>query len=523
MSSKPSMLKGLSDYISRNTRFDPSQIRLENHKESTTDVPIRVKRSHGIKYEMSRQRIKGPLPEGVRAVDPAQFESTMMDYADRNKAELPEMARAWMDADGVVLTETPPNKKFLKYREPIGTEELCEDCAGRGVNTCKPCGGHGKTPCRNCGGYGNVTCLQCNGTRRLRCYDCHSGYRTVNGRQERCLTCLGNGYRHCHDCDYLGKVRCQSCSGSGEWVCGGCHGRGKVNCGGCDATGLISEVVDLDCAIEGRYQVYGGNYPDTEVEEFVKSKFTVQLAAKFAILEPADFRYEAGVIERTFQGHMPVGTLTFKLNSKDFLIHNYGPEAEVFDYKDLANELLNQDLADLKRKSSYSALYSFPKLTGLFEAAGLFLKSELNQVIGLGAATDQKVPRSLLKGAMSQEAIDDSWRAINKAFDILLEGCLILPSVPVWLVATAAMAIAPMFLPDWGNAILAGLFLGVSALGYGLLRLITRYRFKRYVGTNMFDSLVKSNRFKVANKMYITVTLAILTGLYIQDWVPIFR
>lgn len=523
MSSKPSMTKGLAEYIAGKTRFNPDQVPLEGKAETVTDVTLKIQRSSSIKYQMVRESRKGPLPSNIRRADPAHFTQILMEFADKNKAELPQLAQKWLNESGSHFQDVPAGKSFLKYREPIGAEDYCESCGGHGKNQCHHCGGRGETKCRNCNGWGKLNCGVCSGTKQVRCSSCTGGYRMENGRQVQCAMCYGRGYRNCDDCDFAGKVTCRRCGGSGDLVCGGCHGSGSINCQSCDATGLVCEILDLECVVTEKNLMASQGAPDREVDAFIANKVSVNLAARLASMKAAKMDYHGGVIDRLFIGAMPVGTLTFRLNGKDFLIHGYGPQGEVFDYKDLANELLKQDLVNLKRAATYSAIYSPFKLAALFKAAQFFVKSEINALIALAAATDQSLLRSQIKGAMSQAAIDDSWRAINKAFDILLEGCLLLPSIPVWVAAIAATMLAPSYITASTNGILALVFLATAAFGYFVLRSITHYRFSVNFGSMMHDSLAKSNRFKVANRMYITVTLTLLAALYIQDMVPIFQ
>lgn len=511
----------LSEYIRKKTRFKPESIAFRNIEETHSLVSLSSRRTHKIQYEIVKKNVTGHLDQNIRRIRPEDFKSYLSKLAEQNIAELPQMAQAWCEVEGRVYEAEPKGQRFLKYRELIGWESNCNKCNGHGKYSCANCSGSGSISCRACSGRGRINCYSCNGRKRLTCYDCNGGYRYVNGQRQRCNTCQGAGERVCYSCEHDGKIKCVQCY-QGLITCAPCGGSGLQNCNRCDATGILSELADLDCEVTEQTYISSAHPPDLEVDEFIHKKMDVSLTAKFATMLPSSFSYQDFSILREFNGNMPVGTLKFSLNEKKYLIHDYGLEGAIFDYKNLLNELLGQDLVKLKEASKYSAIYSSSKMASLFIAARNFSSSSLNLEIALAAARMTPVSRDQLKGAMSQESIDDSYKAIDKAFDILLEGCLILPSIPVWIIAIIFTIFANRFDFRLGNLELCIIFIVTTLIGYGLIRAIARYRFIKHVSKDVYLQLATSGRFKVANRLYFTVSLSLLAILYIQDLIPVF-
>jgi len=77
-------------------------------------------------------------------------------------------------------------------------------------------GEYAETTCPVCSSYGEVDCEYCQ-DGGITCEDCEGeGSIEVDGYQERCETCDGDGEIKCEDCGGTGQVECPGCDGSGE-------------------------------------------------------------------------------------------------------------------------------------------------------------------------------------------------------------------------------------------------------------------------------------------------------------------
>jgi len=77
-------------------------------------------------------------------------------------------------------------------------------------------GEYAETTCPACGSYGEVDCEYCQ-EGGITCEDCEGeGSIEVDGYQERCETCDGDGEIKCEDCGGTGQVECPTCEGTGE-------------------------------------------------------------------------------------------------------------------------------------------------------------------------------------------------------------------------------------------------------------------------------------------------------------------
>ncbi|MDZ7778436.1 MAG: hypothetical protein U5R14_00675 [Gemmatimonadota bacterium] len=469
---------------------------------SREELPVRVVVRHDARLAVSSRREPGPLPEDVRDVGtPEELQSALQARLREAEEQVGPRLDTWVAEEAADYRARPTPEDCLAEQPALGSQEVCDSCAGRGEVACGSCAGNGWTTCQVCEGRGRNPCDACGGAATLECSSCDgSGEETRVSHPERfdgtkwvkervvervpCTTCGGSGSVACHCGD--GWLTCTDCD-DGRVECGICGGSGAVACEPCDATGAVHSHGRVECSVERDVEVEVESDDDRDRETLVDEVPFDELGR----LAGGDYGVRLDRVRRegprailAYVASVPVEVGEADLGARAIRVRAYGPGREVFDYQNLVGSLLEPDLARLE--SCLRTRGRGRRGRSLLEATRRFFSSELNDRI---AEAPPRAVHRLLEGRESGRSGGVFRKALERApglFDAgstdageasrsLLERCLEVGMITPAYLERASAAVGKALPRLYRPLVLPGL-LAIVAGAVGVLFLVGRVR-----------------------------------------------
>ncbi len=406
-------------------------------------------------------------------------------------------------------------ERCLMERPSPGFEETCGECRGRCRVTCPRCNGQQRVQCEGCRGSGTVSCQNCGGHGSTTCNACHGqGYiekrelemnygdrqSTMNQPRELvhrvpCGTCGAQGRIPCTVCSN-GLVTCPGCGGNKIVNCPRCGAAGTVPCSGCDATGRVhhtgwvkgevtrTRTVDLSNASAEDHRTFLERIPFEQIGALADAG-GVRLGA----------RPRTGLqLKLYYSATAPVDRIKATAAGASITISAYGPDREIFDYRNLAGRLLEPDLATLERLLVDRSVLRPGALASAALGDGVrrFLASEINVSIAEGGKDFDTL---VGLGWLTRSYIERAAAASSKAAPSLY-GPVILPlalwltlaiSVIFWVVRTnSTLSRFAREYVTWNPDERFYLMMALTAIGWAIVELRANAVLASILGANIY-------------------------------------
>ncbi len=389
------------------TRFDRSS--LSRGPERSHAVEGNATWNFVPEFHIERVEGAGGLPGGVNTFSaPGQAEGAAQTARGTAQARLPQKLGGWADAAGSDNSALRASDCF-DGPQTFGAGIPCASCSGQGRTRCVGCGGRGrsrclscsgsrKANCRKCGGSGTEACGTCGGMGRQTQYVTKQVWDGFNNRYvsqsatetTNCSACLGRGTRTCFTCSGARTVTCWGCGGAGDVHCGQCGASGYVNCSSCGATGTRHRYWKVWCSVSS---TFGTNVADEnpEIVSRLRSCSLDQLRG-IATVRQGETSASSTSARRNYSFSCQVCEMIIEVGeNRAVRLVGYGDDAKVFDYKNIVEVLLEEDLKRLEQAVKQSSRISVRPERALVEAVQLCLLSEANAQIGEGPDGAQRL------------------------------------------------------------------------------------------------------------------------------------
>lgn len=462
-------------HIAPVTRFDGEDLHeAEAEKVFQVSQTLTLDQSVGLSKEV---RVgPGRLPAGVDKVDNrASLDAELDARLARATQEAPQAIQDWGRANagsyrrlmpGAQAFLSAPGAAGFQYRcvNCHGDKQVdCSACDGKGTKDCVPCSHSGRVKCQSC--YGNkfkpCTAYPCNGRGRWTDHETTSVWSEAEGRylsvsvdvDHSCTLCSGSGKVSCHECDIYGEVKCGYCNGAGHTRCTICDGSGHRDCQACNATGIQHVRGTLVATVEHAERL-DIHTEDTALRQLIETNLSAEQLPSFGGLDSATIQTQGMRLRAVHQLHVDVHEAHLKAGAETFVLHGFGPQVQVFDFKNIAGHLLEEDLQKLEQGLSGTSRWRRQRGTGLLNITADFLRSELNMLIAERATSQNESPeeasaavQAQFGGLVSASYIARANQALKGAISRLYGAELFEPAAS--LCALAALLTAVSFVLGW--------------------------------------------------------------------------
>jgi hypothetical protein len=457
------------------TRFDAESLNeLEAEKAFAASLTLTLDQAVSLSKQMGTW--PGGLPAGVdKVANRAELDAELDVRLNRATHEAPQAAQAWAQANaGTYRRLMPGINAFLSAPGSVGFQHRCVNCDGDKQVKCTACSGKGRSDCARCTHSGRIDCYQCRGNKTMRCtaypcngrgrwteYENQSVWSEAEGRHHTvsvitdhsCTVCSGSGQVTCYQCEYDGKVRCPDCSGDGYIWCRICGRTGHVDCTGCAVTGIqhVRGTIKATVQPAERIEIHTDN---AELRQLLATRLSPDELPGFGGLDQATIQTQGMHLRTTHQLHVDVREAHFHVGADTFVLHGFGPEVRVFDFKNIAGRLLEEDLQTLEQGLSGTSRWRRQRGGGLLNHTADFLRSELNMLIAEQVAANRDAPEEAnaavqahFGGLVDASYIARANRALQGAITRLYGAELFEPAVS--LCGLAALLTILSFLLGW--------------------------------------------------------------------------
>jgi hypothetical protein len=449
------MSRRVGEFVERLMHFDKDQIRLLSCTDGA--IPIHVVQTYEAEFGTSDEEGPGALPaDSARVSGPAELAAELAAMTARAEEAAADRLADWDEAQGSDPCAAPQVGDVFTRANPVGYDTACGDCKGAGQHTCGACDASGTLTCENCGGTGQTSCRSCQGRRETVCSACggHGGtnrqveragwnsatnQRTVTYEAvwEACSRCSGSRTTTCSGCHGSGRTNCAHCLGAGSKTCERCNGQGSNTCARCRGQGELHRIGSVSCKIGASLSVE----LETEVDEIRSDLASLRDVDRILSLVE-DYETESTVDDLVLRRHLwadiAVASADFEVGERRLTIHGYGPDCEIFDYRDIGGALLSDDVEMLESALS--------KRRGLLPALAQVLRSEAHVEIARHSVPSAKRRSAALgelsnrlQGFASSDHIARVSAAVRKGLSRAYRGRLL--RGPVFLLATPLLAL----------------------------------------------------------------------------------
>jgi hypothetical protein len=422
------------------------------------------------------------------------------------RAECDDALRTWVaQSPHAYRRILPADAVFRQPPGSFGIEFTCQSCYGKCQVACTTCTGGGQVACTLCEGSGTTMCNKCAGTTRLKCLSCNgSGHTTEQVNEQRwdpasnayvtyrapvnrpCLTCSGAGERHCTSCVF-GQAQCVACSGKRTVSCATCDGAGCFSCKACEATGVQHEWATVAATVSSEQELTFGKV-DLALELLIRERIAVQDLPSYGAFLEAHHIADQMALGSRYELRIDAIYARLHAATRHFSIYALGPDAQVFDFVNIAGHLLEDDLVTLEQALAPVSVWSRQHDAALRNALKLFVASELNLLIAeqaggqhsdaqLAAASVEKHFRNMVDAAYVQRA----GVALREGFDALYSANLVRPAL--WIAGGAGLLAALVYTfgpAHYGVLKCMGWALAGSALAWAGAEMLALHRIMRF-------------------------------------------
>lgn len=458
-------------------------------------------------------------------------------------AEVPTRTSTWAALDNDEYRRLLPSHPFLSgFKESYGYEYSCNSCSGNGKVKCNICDGHRRKSCDMCDGTGRERCPSCNGDGRKRCNTCKgqgSGLRweyvtewdstksmNVSVQKQVYHSCnCTMGYDNCNICRTAGKVECSKCRGSKSIPCDRCNRTGKTNCGDCAATGRRHKMGYLGCQVSTD-ETLELHHPEATAVAQIKPRLTIPELTKHARLTSVRHQADGARVISVYQTDMLVTKASLSAAGLEFSIFGFGPEAEIFDYQNIAGKLLEADVEALDAAIAGSSAWRIRGGDAVLKAASVFVESELNLLIAesvtqapSGAAA--LIPASVeskFKGLVDESYITRASTVFNRALGRIYQPQMAEPGL--YCTGIAVLSTAASYGFSWPNrAVALPLGLTIGAVSWIGVEFATRWRIrKHFPGTSGARMLAQIDATGLPARLRGIALGAAVAGSFVAMW-----
>lgn len=427
------LLTKIGDFVEPLTRFDRGHLTLESSQHVNVDIAAR--QVFRVFFETTRSEGNGGLPQGVTlTADAAAMALANEGQLAASRAAVAGRLSAWAAEHGETPTARPTVGDCFTPLPAVGHVETCAPCQGAGriacslceaagTLTCEACEGRGNIPCKTCNATGEVTCAACKGMRTIithrerKVYDEESNSHRIEHVQETvtCGSCSGTGITRCGKCSGRTMIVCATCHGQKTIPCKQCQGSGYSRCEACGGEGRRHFMAEISCAIRETFET-AVHTPDPETAAVLKGLDSIDKVLGLAASHRSTAETSADTLRRDTTATTPVTTVTVVAGGSRAQVRGFGPQQDVFDYRNIAGMLLSDDLGVLEAALPDTGLLP-PRVTeALYGSLATVLASEANVAIAEDAAKkDQTGIASRFRGVVTIDYIARAGAAMKKA------------------------------------------------------------------------------------------------------------
>jgi len=353
-------------FIEPLTRFDASHVRLSSCAQAM--LAVDVTQTFAVAIGITEDEGVGALPGDCEKVSGPGALTARLEAIQRQCERISaEQLAGWDEAHGADPHAAVSVGDVFTAARPVGCQTACGACGGEGKRECGPCHGKGKTKCQHCGATGKVMCSTCYGKREVACSRCGGrgqmsrqvekyGWNSATNQKtvtyetvyESCPGCSGRKTQPCTACNQSGRKQCGFCMGDGAQTCAACRGAGSTTCATCAGHGKLHRKGVVSCKVTPSVSVAA----DTGDRQILSDLSGVREVGQVIALAR---RYEIETaltprsLARTIRAAVPVARADFMVSDRPLTIYGYGPDQEIFDYRDIGGALLSGDVEALEQ------------------------------------------------------------------------------------------------------------------------------------------------------------------------------
>jgi hypothetical protein len=253
--------------------------------------------------------------------------------------------------------------------------------------------------------------------RERKVYDEESNSHRIEHVQETvtCGSCSGTGITRCGKCSGRTTIVCATCHGQKTIPCKQCQGSGYSRCEACGGEGRRHFMAEISCAIRETFET-AVRTPDPETAAVLKGLDSIDKVLGLAASHRSTAETSADTLRRDTTATTPVTTVTVVAGGSRAQVRGFGPQQDVFDYRNIAGMLLSDDLGVLEAALPDTRLLP-PRVTeALYGSLATVLASEANVAIAEDATKkDQTGIASRFRGVVTIDYIARAGAAMKKA------------------------------------------------------------------------------------------------------------
>ncbi len=427
------LLTKIGDFVEPLTRFDRGHLTLESSQH--VNVAVIARQVFRVVFETVRSEGNGALPEGAMQVaDAAALGLECERQLAASRATVRARLAAWTTEHGEAPRERPSVNDCFTQLARVGHVETCAPCQGAGriacslcqaagTLTCEACEGRGSHPCKTCKATGEITCPTCKGMRTVvtqkerRVYVEETSSHRIEHVQETatCGACNGVGVIKCGKCGGRTTIVCAACQGQKTITCAQCGESGYLRCETCGGEGRRHFTAQLSCSIRETFEA-AARSADPETAGVLKGLSGIDQVIGLAATHRSIAEISGDTLRRETTAVTPVTTVMVEVGGKRTQVRAFGPQQDVFDYRNIAGMLLSDDLVVLEEALQTTRLMPPRVHDALHASLATVLASEVNASIAEGAAKkDRSGIAEALKGVVTADYVAQAGAAIRKS------------------------------------------------------------------------------------------------------------
>ena len=237
---------------------------------------------------------------------------------------------------------------------------------------------------------------------------------------------------------------------------------------------------------------------NAEIRELIAARITLDELPAFGGLDRVTTQSQGVNLQTTHQLHVDVTEAKLRAGVQSFVLYGLGPETKVFDFKNIAGHLLEEDLQKLEQVLSGTSRWRLQRSGTLLNATADLVRSELNMLIAEHVTTQGEssedactAVQAHFGGLVDANYVARASGALSAAITRLYGAELLEPAA--WLCALAALLTSASFVLGWPRyevwpTILATL--GGGALAWFILEWRTRRRIARHFDGNYGERII---------------------------------
>lgn len=371
------ILNVVAEHVQKTTRFDSSDLS-ETESEKAFEVPLALMLHQEASFKT--KTVNGPahLPTDITKVTNAsKFGDELEMGLLKAQAEAIKAIDTWVNnSRGSYRRLMPPEATFLTAPIKVGYEHVCSICTGKCKLICTACHGGGWVSCGVCNGSSRVYCFSCGGSgqkteqvsRQVWNSSTRSNSTQYQSVQKSCSVCFGSGRNSCMHCS------------NGQIRCGRCHATGKVDCDDCVASGIqhVWGTVFSDVTCE---EMLSESIEDAALKRLVHEKLPRENLPNLGSLMSVRHSVHHNGVKTLHHVSIRVQRARIHALGKDFAIHGFGPDCDIFSFENIAGHMLADDLVALETCISSASIWRRHHSKALLTNTASFLRSEINMLI----------------------------------------------------------------------------------------------------------------------------------------------